>query len=83
MTNVTTEQLWAVQLEEFPNSIRLEPGEVIEWAFNNHRRCNSVLMSIQYPIGVFYRIPIKFSPGEEFRGFRFGLEGREYLGFAD
>ena len=80
--------LWEAQIRHWPKSIRLSPEEVIEWAFNNPSRCNSVLMTIQYPTGVFYKIPYSYTSGDrgpdvhgEYRGFRFGILGSQYLSF--
>lgn len=71
--------LIAAQMENWPASVILTPQEVIEWAHNNLTRANQVMMAIQYPQGVWYRIP---HARGEYRGFRFGVDGPEYLSFA-
>jgi len=80
--------LWEAQLHHWPKSIRLTPGEVLDWAYNNLPRCNSVLMSLQHPAGVWYRIPYSYPTLDngpdikgDYRGFRFGIQGHEYLSF--
>src|SRR5262249_291836 len=81
----TTDFLWKAQLEHWPKSIRLTPQEVIQWATKEpqRRRPIQLLITIQYEHGVFYRIPYTDHRGEpqEYRGFRFGPEGHEYLSF--
>ena len=77
-----TKRLIAAQMRQWPDSVILTPQEVIEWAAaeNCDMRFRAVAMAIQYPEGVWYRLP---GMGEV-TGFRYGVPGYKYLsGFSD
>ena len=76
MTSKT--KLWAAQTREYPDSVRLTPAQVLEWASSGtydeqHRKTRSISMAIQYPNVVWYEIP-----GTTYRGFRYGERGEQY-----
>ena len=75
------EELWAAQLQHWPDSVKLTPDEVIAWAWDRQDRCRTVLLSISKPTVVWYRTPNAFGTfNMEYRGFRYGIEGHEYMG---
>lgn len=73
-------EIWDAQLREFPGSVRLTPVEVFAWCDaaptteGRLGRYMQVSMAIQYPSYVFYLIE-----GTNYRGFRFGTDGSEYM----
>ena len=73
--------LWAVQLEEFPRSRRMDMKDVFAWcdkgkdAADKLRRYTAVSMALQYPVVVFYGLGDRCT----LRGFRFGTDGPEYM----
>ena len=73
------QDLWDAQLREFPDSVRVTPGEVVMWAQANLARATSVLVTIDHPPGIYYRITHEHG---EWRGYRYGVKGEEYVSFA-
>jgi hypothetical protein len=78
----TKSALWAVQRQEFPDSVRIEPHEALMWCEEvkttdeRLRRYMSVACALQYPNGFFYYIA-----ATTYRGYRFGLRPEDYLSF--
>jgi hypothetical protein len=72
--------LWKAQIREYPGSVQMSIREVYAWcdeaktATALHNRYIQISMALQYPVVVFYYIE-----GTKFRGFRFGVEGSEYM----
>ena len=72
--------LWAAQLAEWPDSIRLSIHQVYSWCDegptveNKKNRWALVALALQWPAAVFYRT----SP-TGYRGFRYGVLGHEYM----
>ena len=72
--------LWEAQIREYPGSVQMSIREVYAWcdeaktATALHNRYIQISMALQYPVVVFYYIE-----GTKFRGFRFGVEGSEYM----
>ena len=72
--------LWEAQVREYPKSVQMSIREVYAWcdeaktATALHNRYIQISMALQYPVVVFYYIE-----GTKFRGFRFGVEGSEYM----
>ena len=78
----TIKELWAVQLQEYPDSIRLSKKEIADWIlsapFNNHgtgRLWQQMALCLCDPIGVFYRTS---AAPDAWVGWRYGLHGSEY-----
>jgi hypothetical protein len=76
--------LWAVQLEQYPDSVRVERTDVARWwlfderGFPYESRCVQVAFALlQHPVGVFYTC----LGGEAF-GYRYGIEGADYHSFS-
>jgi hypothetical protein len=73
--------LWAVQLQEYPNSIRIPNKDMLKWVIRSPREVQLRLWKLlgihmtSSPHGVFYRTS---DAPDAFVGFRFGLEGWEY-----
>lgn len=89
-------ELWFRQIELYPTSIRITPQDVIEWALEDRapwgvtyeqaqlRRLRAIAMALQYPVGVWYRIPAIAGTPHKVTGYRFGFDGPEYLSnFSD
>ena len=77
---ISKKKLWQAQLVFWPDSVRLTVYEVFEWCeagantaekMSRYMQMSSALRS---PNVVFYRIE-----GTEYRGFRYGLHGAEYV----
>jgi len=72
--------LWETQIREYPKSVRMSIEEVYAWCNEAktgttlHNRYIQISMALQYPVVVFYRIE-----GTKFRGFRYGVDGSEYM----
>ena len=81
MPRPTKTALWAVQLQEYPESIRIPNKDMLTWVIDAPREKREhmwILLAInmtQSPHGVFYRTS---AAPDAFVGFRFGLEGCEY-----
>jgi hypothetical protein len=81
MARVTKKALWAVQLQEYPDSIRISNREIFWWVNDAPREKRDYMMYLlalhmtQNPHGVFYRTS---AAPDAFVGFRFGLEGWDY-----
>ncbi len=86
------EELVELQMKEYPKSIILTPQEVITWCFDAealydadsaHKirlRMGAVVMTIQWPEGVWYRFEDLKAP---VMGYRYGAEPHEYVsGFS-
>ena len=74
--------LWAVQLQEWPESVQLSVAEMMDWVntttktgWRREQLLTQIIYCLEYPSGVFYRT--SESP-DAFVGFRFGLKGRQY-----
>lgn len=78
--SMSKKKLWAAQMREWPGSVRLTPSDVFRWcdaapnAGAKASRYAQVAMAIQYPTVVWYRIE-----DTEYRGFRFGYLGHQYM----
>lgn len=78
--SVSLKKLWQVQLEEFPNSVRLCIHDVYRWCDSGlslktiNYRYRQISLALQYRNHVFYRID-----GTSYMGFRFGTHGSEYM----
>jgi len=79
-------KLWAVQLEEYPESVRLSPYQLLIWAHSattldtKIRRLASIASTTQHRRVLFYLT----YPEGGYIGARFGLDGCEYQsGFND
>jgi hypothetical protein len=76
---VSKKDLWAAQLEFWPNSVRLDIHEVYQWCAagqdKDAKLCRwaQAALAMQYPNVVWYRIE-----GTPYRGFRFGVRGHQY-----
>lgn len=74
------EELIEAQMREYPNSVILTPIEVFRWCDEfpditlKYLRYVEISMAIQYERVIFYRIE-----GTKYRGFRFGVQGHEYM----
>jgi hypothetical protein len=72
--------LWATQLEEYPNSRRMDMQDVYAWCDKGKtdadklRRYSTVALALQYPVVVFYGLGDRCCV----RGFRYGTDGHEY-----
>lgn len=78
--DLVREELWQVQLREYPESVRLTVLDVLNWAGKDVRRLRSLALVLQQDVTVWYRIP---GMGEV-TGCRYGYEGSEYLsGFSE
>lgn len=72
--------LWESQIQEYPGSVQMSINEVFAWcdeASNTPTKLHrymQITMALQWPVVVFYRIE-----GTKYRGFRFGVEGSEYM----
>jgi len=81
MARVTKKALWAVQLQEYPDSIRIPNKDMLKWVISAPREVQLRLWQLlgihmtESPHGVFYRTS---AAPDAFVGFRFGLEGWEY-----
>jgi hypothetical protein len=81
MSRPTKTALWAVQLQEYPESIRIPNKDIFWWVRDAPREKRERMMSLlalhmtENPHGVFYRTS---AAPNAFVGFRFGLEGCEY-----
>lgn len=77
---LSKKKLWERQVQEWPGSVRLSVHDVYLWCDEGKsieerlNRYMQMCMAMQYPSVVFYRI--KSTP---WRGFRFGLNGGEYM----
>lgn len=92
---LTTQDLWQAQLREWPDSVRMTPQQVQQWAergatlADRCRRLLAISMALQYPVHVWYLTAppatLAFGPHPGVHmGCRFGVEGHEYLGgFSD
>lgn len=84
-TRPTEQELWAAQLTQYPDSVRLSPVDVIRWAeaptdpIRQLRRYRAICMALQDPVHVWYRT----KPEGGFMGCRFGQEPSEYLSNFD
>ena len=73
--------LWAVQLQEYPESIRIPNKDMLKWVIRSPREVQLRLWQLlgihmtESPHGVFYRTS---DAPDAFVGFRFGLDGSEY-----
>ena len=74
--------LWRVQLQEYPDSVRLTPSEAFrKWCgdekgnINNNHTLALFAMSACYEGGVFYEC----GEGRKWHGYRYGTDGHEYL----
>ncbi len=83
---MTKEELWKVQLEQWPNSVELTHEELFRWARapldrnEQHRRWRNIAYAIQFPVAVFYIT----NPKCGYVGCWYGLEPHEYLsGYTD
>ena len=79
-------KLWAVQVQEFPESVRLSPYQLLTWANSAStwdtkiRRFSSIAGTVQHRRVLFYLT----NPEGGYIGARFGLDGCEYRsGFND
>lgn len=72
--DLVREELWQVQLAEYPESVRLTVADVLDWAGTDVRRLRSIALALQYDVCVWYRIPTM----GEVTGCRYGYEGGEY-----
>lgn len=79
-------KLWAVQVQEFPESVRLSPYQLLIWAHSAStwdikiRRLSSIAGTVQHRRVLFYLT----NPEGGYIGARFGLDGCEYRsGFND
>jgi hypothetical protein len=74
------DKLWESQIREHPKSVRMYINEVYAWcdeaktATALHNRYIQISMALQFNVVVFYRIE-----GTNYRGFRFGADGSEYM----
>ena len=82
MARPTKTALWAVQLQEYPESIRISNKDVLSWVMKCPSREKRDRMwqllgihMVESPHGVFYRTS---AAPDAFVGFRFGLEGWDY-----
>lgn len=77
---MSKKKLWAAQLEQYPDSVRLKTYEVFKWCDEPQDpqtrayRYSQVALAIQYPQVVWYRIE-----GTTYRGFRYGVQGHKYV----
>ena len=82
----THTELWQAQLDDWPNSVRLDFRTVLEWiaagrdADQRHARALNIVCALQYqaPV-VFYTC----GESQQWRGARYGLEPHEYFSFSD
>jgi hypothetical protein len=78
--NAMQAELWLAQVREFPKSVQMSIHEVFAWcdeAKTTDQKLNryvQISMALQYPTIVFY-----FVNGTKFRGFRFGVDGPDYM----
>jgi hypothetical protein len=82
MPRPTKAALWAVQLQEYPESIRIPNKHMLSWINDCPSREKRDRMwqllgihMTESPHGVFYRT---WAAPDAFVGFRFGLEGWDY-----
>lgn len=74
--------IWAAQLREYPNSIRISNKDMLIWIDKaplekQARMWKKLAMYLtNYPNGVFYRTS---DAPDAFVGFRFGLDGGDYF----
>jgi hypothetical protein len=84
---ISKKKLWEAQLKFFPESVRVTNSEMVSWAWEIKERKNyspevetrtwlQIAHTIQYSNGVFYRTSNR---PDAYVGFRFGLEGYQYL----
>ena len=81
MSKISKKDLWAAQLREYPNSIRIPNKDMLIWIDKapREKQCYMWRMLSMYmvtcPNGVFYRTS---NAPDAFVGFRFGLDGGDY-----
>jgi len=81
MSKISKTDLWAAQLREYPNSIRIPNRDMPIWISKapidkqNYMWKMLGMYLANYPNGVFYRTG---DTPDAFVGFRFGLDGWEY-----
>jgi hypothetical protein len=84
MERMKVEDLWEAQQREWPGSVRMSVQEVFEWCDKAEsvkqqlHRYVQVAMALQYPAVVFYHLE-----NPRYRGFRFGVEGHEYMAILE
>jgi hypothetical protein len=74
---ISYKKLWAVQLEEYPNSVRIKPYHILFWSNSGDRlrKLSSLANATQFPRVLFYIT----DPNGGYIGGRFGLEGHQYI----
>jgi hypothetical protein len=81
MSRVSKKALWASQLNEYPDSIRIPNKEMLLWVFRAPRPKREYMLELlaihmtESPHGVFYRTS---AAPNAFVGFRFGEWCSEY-----
>jgi hypothetical protein len=79
--SISYKKLWEVQLREYPQSIRLTPWQMLEWAYSFERsddrafRFQQLAGSIQLSKALFYIT----RPEKGDVGCRYGLKGYQYI----
>jgi hypothetical protein len=79
--SISYKKLWEVQLREYPQSIRLTPWQMIQWANSFKRvderelRFHQIASTIQLSKGLFYIT----RPEKGDVGCRYGLQGHQYM----
>ena len=73
-------QLWRIQRQEFPDSVRIDALEALMWCDKAESgqeefiRYRQIANAVLYPNVVFYYIA-----GTAYRGYRFGTEPSDYV----
>jgi hypothetical protein len=76
-------QLWRIQRQEFPNSVRIDALEALMWCKKAESgnqefiRYREIANALLYPNVVFYYIA-----GTMWRGYRFGTKPSDYVSLA-
>lgn len=79
MSIISYKKLWEAQLKEWPDSIKLTKGQILDWAMEGpdeyaRRKLASVACAIQYTRCVFYLTRAE----DGYIGCRFGLDPSYY-----
>ena len=78
--SVSLKKLWEVQLNLYPESVRLTPGQMLDWAYNYNKRDDRLIRfqqiagTIQHYRSLFYIT----NPEKGYVGCRYGIQGHQY-----
>ena len=72
------QDLWEVQLQEYPDSVRMTANEVVDRAYENPGFAkHAALAMVEDPIGFFYKCGLR-DGSYRWVGFRFGVEPQDF-----